>query len=211
MRTPPPPQGSWFSEGRKPWLTWVAREFQLLACPSVQVSARDLLAMPARFQPATRLEMLVLRGLIAELAESRRMVAPRCSVRDTRPDIPLADDVREFIESHYAEHVTIAMLVKRFRRSKSQLCLVFRKSYGTTLHAYLTRVRIEKSLPALQLSNAKIEAVALDAGYRSKKDFYHAVRVATGLTPSAIRAASRPSVRAPAKPLMSAVGLRRKR
>jgi AraC-like DNA-binding protein len=45
----------------------------------------------------------------------------------------------------------------------------------------VTRVRMER------IGSEKVDAIALDVGYRSKKNFYRIFKSLTGLTPSAFR------------------------
>jgi AraC-like DNA-binding protein len=46
---------------------------------------------------------------------------------------------------------------------------------------------LKEALRQLRETDLKIEAVAIDVGYRSKKDFYRMVRVRLGCTPGQLR------------------------
>jgi AraC-like DNA-binding protein len=61
--------------------------------------------------------------------------------------------------------------------------VLFRRSTGQTLHAYLQRTRLDRARE-LVLGGQKIEAVAFAVGFRSKSGFLRAFRRAYGMTPS---------------------------
>jgi AraC-like DNA-binding protein len=62
----------------------------------------------------------------------------------------------------------------------------FRRRYGVSLREYQRIARVTSAVPRVR-SGIKIEAVALEAGYHSKKDFYKDFRQVTGLTPVQFR------------------------
>ena len=55
------------------------------------------------------------------------------------------------------------------------------------LPEYLRRVRLLHALRTLIDEGGKIEPVALEVGYRGKKNFYRVFRQLTGLTPAQFR------------------------
>jgi AraC-like DNA-binding protein len=63
----------------------------------------------------------------------------------------------------------------------------FEKVFGLRPAAYLHLVRVARAVPLFRTS-AKVEAIALEVGYRSKKDFYAALKRWIGLTPNELRA-----------------------
>lgn len=67
----------------------------------------------------------------------------------------------------------------------------FQKITGTTVWAYQTRRRVERAVVLLQHTDGKVQAIANDLGWANRKELLEAVRKATGLTPSQIRARKR--------------------
>jgi PAS domain-containing protein len=57
---------------------------------------------------------------------------------------------------------------------------------GVTVHEYITRARMMFGAAQVR-SGVKVEAVALDLGYRSKKNFYRQFKRRFGMTPEAYR------------------------
>ena len=142
---------------------------------------RKLTALPP---PVTRLEALVLRGMTAELWEHFEP-AERARVPANQPR--LVRDAQRYLETHYAEHVTITDMSRSLGCSRAQLTRAFRSFLAVSVHEYLTEIRARHAVHALHSSTEKVEAVALMVGYKSKKDLYRTIRAMTGVTPKRVR------------------------
>ncbi len=81
---------------------------------------------------------------------------------------------------------TIGAIARRLGATRRTLSTEFRSRFGVGPLDYLHLARIAQVLVAMD-EPVKIEALALNAGYRSKKDFYRAFRTWTGMTPTAVR------------------------
>jgi AraC-like DNA-binding protein len=90
------------------------------------------------------------------------------------------------IQDHYDQRLTLAALALTLRRRSTYLGRLFRKEVGMTVHEYVTRARMVFGA-AHVCSGVKIEAVALNLGYRSKKNFYRQFKRFFGMTPEAYR------------------------
>ena len=101
---------------------------------------------------------------------------------------PPIEHVRQFIEDHYAEPLTLDRLALTAGRSKRYLVASFRQQTGVTIHAYLTNVRVRRAMDLMR-QGEKAEAVSLLVGYRSKKNFYRHFKAAVGLTPVSYKTA----------------------
>jgi AraC-like DNA-binding protein len=97
--------------------------------------------------------------------------------------------VLDVIEARYAEPLTIEHVAHHVSRARGHVASAFRRETGTTIHQYLTRVRMRHAAELLKLGE-KVEAVMLMVGYRSKKSFYARFRAYTGQTPGAYRVVS---------------------
>jgi AraC-like DNA-binding protein len=64
---------------------------------------------------------------------------------------------------------------------------VFQRERGLALPEYLRRVRLLCALDVLVSRGGKIEPIAMEVGYRSKKNFYRVFKQLTGLTPTTFR------------------------
>jgi AraC-like DNA-binding protein len=95
-------------------------------------------------------------------------------------------DMLDQIHEHYTQRVTLATLARRLGRQSAYLGRLFRDEIGMTVHEYITRARVVFGAAQVRCG-AKIEAVALELGYRSKKNFYRQFKRRFGMTPDAYR------------------------
>ena len=77
----------------------------------------------------------------------------------------------DLIHKSYADRVTVKTLGTALRGKPEYLGRLFQAVVGVSVREYVTRVRLEQAAHLIR-SGLKIEAVALGAGYRSKKNFY---------------------------------------
>lgn len=97
----------------------------------------------------------------------------------------LAQKVSRFLRRHYDRPWTIATLGTHFRVSPSSLQRAFKREFQVSVREYQRRLRLQRACEAV--GRHKIDAVALQVGYKSKKNFYQAFRKMTGMTPAAFR------------------------
>jgi PAS domain S-box-containing protein len=90
------------------------------------------------------------------------------------------------IHRNYAGPLTLAALAKKLERQSTYLGRLFRDQVGITVHEYITRARMMFGATQVR-AGEKIEAIALDLGYRSKKNFYRQFRRRFGVTPETYR------------------------
>src|SRR3979490_3205511 len=90
------------------------------------------------------------------------------------------------IQRNYTERLTLGTLGRTLGRQSAYLGRLFRDEVGITVHEYVTRARMINGAVQVR-SGVKIEAVALELGYRSKKNFYLQFKRRFGMTPEAYR------------------------
>ncbi|HZD84859.1 MAG TPA: helix-turn-helix domain-containing protein [Gemmatimonadaceae bacterium] len=90
------------------------------------------------------------------------------------------------IQRNYNRRLTLGTLARTLRRQSAYLGRLFREEIGVTVHEYITRARMEYGSAHIR-SGVKIEAVALESGYQSKKNFYRQFRRRFGMTPEEYR------------------------
>jgi AraC-like DNA-binding protein len=84
---------------------------------------------------------------------------------------------------------TLKELARETQSSRLRLRQEFLNRYRLRPAAYLQLVRVCRAVALLRTAT-KVEVVALEVGYRSKKDLYAALKRWVGLTPTALRALS---------------------
>jgi PAS domain S-box-containing protein len=92
----------------------------------------------------------------------------------------------DHIHQSYTQRLTLATLARKLERQSAYLGRLFREEIGVTVHEYITRARMIFGAAEVR-SGVKIEAIALDLGYRSKKNFYRQFKRRFGMTPEAYR------------------------
>jgi AraC-like DNA-binding protein len=90
------------------------------------------------------------------------------------------------IHQNYPQRLTLTTLARRLERQSAYLGKLFRDEIGVTVHGYITRAQMMFGAAQVR-SGVKLEAVALDLGYRIKKNFYRQFKRRFGMTPEAYR------------------------
>jgi len=78
-------------------------------------------------------------------------------------------------------------LAREFGCSAELLRRRFAEEAGESLASYRTRARVADAIRLLTTTDWKVEAIARDVGWLSKKDLYLHLKRATGLTPGQVR------------------------
>lgn len=138
---------------------------------------------------------LFLRGtldaMIAELAAVRAAEKDAEAARDSRASARLAEEAAALMERtlDQGHQLTIEQLAAELYVSRSRLCAVFKRETDEALGAYLRRRRIERACELLHDRTLSVAAVAARLGYPQQAAFAQAFKQATGLSPTAWRAA----------------------
>jgi AraC-like DNA-binding protein len=98
----------------------------------------------------------------------------------------LIEQMQREIDLRYAEALTLRTLSAELGRQPAYLGRLFRQQVGATVRDYLTEVRLTHAARLIR-DGVKIEAVALNVGYRSKKNFYQQFKKKYGVTPVSYR------------------------
>ncbi|WP_131977214.1 AraC family transcriptional regulator [Cricetibacter osteomyelitidis] len=101
--------------------------------------------------------------------------------------LTLVDQVREFLERHYAENLSLPDIAARFNVSTYYLSHLFKAKTGFSPIQYLNRCRIGEAQSLLQFSKQSITQVASTVGYENTNYFTVAFSNAIGISPSAYR------------------------
>jgi AraC-like DNA-binding protein len=93
----------------------------------------------------------------------------------------------KMIRQSPADKWRIATLARVAESTPSALTRRFRTEFRIGIRDYQHIVRLSVALPRLARSDDKIEAIAMEVGYQSKKGFYHALDKWLHVTPSRVR------------------------
>ncbi|OMD87362.1 hypothetical protein BSK49_16915 [Paenibacillus odorifer] len=97
---------------------------------------------------------------------SREPIAPESSEKQLK-----VYEIIDFLQTHYAEKLTLERLSETFFISSTYLCRVFKQTTGFTIVEYLNYIRIKEAQRLLQSTNAKVTNIAEDTGFDSIAHF----------------------------------------
>lgn len=89
---------------------------------------------------------------------------------------------RDYLESHYADDVSLDQLAVLANLSPYHLLRTFRRLVGLTPHAYFTQIRVSRA-KCLLLAGLPITQVALDTGFTDQSHFTKRFKQIVGVTP----------------------------
>jgi len=137
--------------------------------------------------PAMHCESVLLsavRHLLEAHAETRRQ--PPAAGED--PSV--VAQVREYLEAHYSENISLRQLAALTSRSPFHVARTFSRAIGLPPHAYLESIRIARARELLRAGMSVVDT-ALTIGYPDQSHFTHRFRRHTGLTPGQYRASAK--------------------
>jgi AraC-like DNA-binding protein len=103
---------------------------------------------------------------------------------------PAAIRAASILQRRITAPLRVATLAREVGCSASTLTKSFSDGFDVTMSEYLSRLRLRRAIAELREPDSKVAAIAREVGYSSTKNFYRALKQATGLTPTAIRALS---------------------
>lgn len=154
------------------------------------VSHRTYLAQRRLFRRASRgnagpqFDEEIYAVLDAVVSAAAAAAGVRAHRRIDRDGTAIADQIRRLISARCEESWSLRRLEARLGISAFRLCRVFRQATGSSIHAYLTSVRLRASLERLEARDDELTTVAMDLGFSSHSHFTLAFRRAFGVPPS---------------------------
>jgi len=119
-----------------------------------------------------------------------RMVSKKKSFGTNTKSI--AFKVKQYIEMHATEPVTLAEIANDCGVSISSACHSFKQAYGQSPMRYMIQVRLAIACDQIAYTDIKLEDIAIASGFRSYPYFSRAFRSRFRLSPSQFREYSSP-------------------
>jgi two-component system, response regulator YesN len=94
---------------------------------------------------------------------------------------------REYVETHYAEKITLENVAGILKLNSSYFSTLFKKETGSNFLEYITEVRIEKAKNLLISTNDTMAGIAEKVGYTDARYFSQCFEKVAGLKPSVYR------------------------
>lgn len=103
--------------------------------------------------------------------------------------VELIDRVKKYIQTHFAENLTLSVLSEIFFVCPAYLSRLFKKKTGINFVDYLTNLRMEKAKEFLAIPSLKVYTVAEMVGYENPRYFSRLFKDSTGISPQEYRSA----------------------
>lgn len=92
-------------------------------------------------------------------------------------------NIREYLENHYSERLSLDVLSETFYISKYHLLREYKRLFGTTIQNDLTSRRLTKAKSLLRFSQESVENIALSCGFQTASYFIKVFKRYESLTP----------------------------
>jgi AraC-like DNA-binding protein len=151
--------------------------------PDFRIAQAQLLTLMLRIERDIRTRMPWLTdGLYSRFPEG---VPAGLEAKLT--DNPVIEKARQFIEFHLHETLTPAAIAAHVRMTPAQLNVIFRKSVGLSVMAYVTRMRIETAQLLLRTSSLSVLEIGHLVGFRQQAHFSRTFHSHVGSSPLKFR------------------------
>lgn len=100
--------------------------------------------------------------------------------------------LRDYLEHNYAKRITLQELALHFHYSSVTLTERFKKTFATTVRAFLSEKRITAAKELLRTTQMPIAAVGAACGFENPEHFSKVFKKHTGLPPAHFRAHAEP-------------------
>lgn len=95
--------------------------------------------------------------------------------------------IKQYLDEHYDEKITLDDLTECFFISKYYLTRVFRKQFGTSISNYLLSIRITKAKQMLRFTDETVENIGYKCGLGAPHYFSRTFKQVEGISPSEYR------------------------
>jgi AraC-like DNA-binding protein len=138
----------------------------------------------AEFRFSNSSSSLMLEGLALEMLAEIFCRGPR--QRDARPKLRI-DQAREFLDTHYAEPVSLAQVAEAVSLHPAYLARIFRQYHECSVGEYLRQRRVESACAQLSAGAKSLAEIASNCGFCDQAHFTRVFHRLTGLTPAFYR------------------------
>lgn len=107
--------------------------------------------------------------------------------RSATPKRKSVGDVREFLDNHSAEKISLDSLATKFYVDKYYLTKIFKKQYGVSITAYIQQIRITKAKHLLRFSDMTVENIGYEVGIGTPTYFSRVFKEVEGVSPKQYR------------------------
>lgn len=95
--------------------------------------------------------------------------------------------IKEYLDAHYTERITLDDLSERFFINKFYMTRVFKEQFGQSVTNYLVQLRVTQAKRLLRFSDHNIEAIAQECGLSDANYFSRLFKKVEGMSPGEYR------------------------
>lgn len=99
----------------------------------------------------------------------------------------LAYQIEDYIKTHLADDLSVAVLCKKLYLSRSKLYRIARENFQMGISDYIRKIKIEKAKALLQKTEKPIFSIAEETGFSDANYFVRAFKKYAGVTPGAYK------------------------
>jgi len=99
----------------------------------------------------------------------------------------IISNVKQFIEEHYSEDISLSGIADHFGISAPYLSTLFKKQANDNFNNYLRNIRLKKAMDLLVETDFDINLIATKIGYHNTRSFLRVFKYFTGMTPTEYR------------------------
>jgi YesN/AraC family two-component response regulator len=96
-------------------------------------------------------------------------------------------EIKEYIESHFSEKITLDNLAAQFYINKFYLSRLFKEQFGISVNNYLLQLRTTRAKQLLRFSDLSIEQIGQRCGMDDANYFSRMFKKIEGSTPGEYR------------------------
>lgn len=105
----------------------------------------------------------------------------------THNELSFSMRVIYYLQEHVETNLTLQELAEYFKYSESHFSTLFQKETGTSPIHYFTRLKIQKACQYIELTDMKLNEIAMRLGFEEQAYFSRVFTKVMGISPSAYR------------------------
>ena len=99
----------------------------------------------------------------------------------------ITDRIKDYLDSHYFENITIETICLNFFCSRTSIMTAFKANYGVGIIEYLTHVRMQTAKRLLSNTEKTVKEISESCGYSDQNYFSKVFLKHCGMTPTEYR------------------------
>lgn len=107
--------------------------------------------------------------------------------RQPRPRDARLEELRRYLDSHFADPLTLASLAQQVCVTPEYLCRAFKEYTGKSVFDYLLNRRIQEAMILLRSGDDKVSNIAMECGFNDLSYFSRKFKATVGRSPAAYR------------------------